>query len=110
MTDTPTLIGPQERLQSAAALIHAATTHLLATEAAPEHATDLIDLHLAQGQIRLLLDAAHQDVPTVLVTDRPGVLLHEATQLLGALPDDQQSELHEVRLLLERATTWTAML
>jgi hypothetical protein len=105
-----TIISPQERLQSAAALIHTATTDLLTTSAALEHATDLIDLHLAEGQLRLLLDTDHQDVPTVLVTDHPGTLLHEASQLLDALPEDEQSQLHEVSMLLKRTTTWTAML
>ena len=73
---------------SASARIQAATTHLLDTQAAPEHATDLIDLHLAQAPIRSLLDAA---------------------QLLDALPVEQQSQLHEVRMLLARATAWTAV-
>lgn len=94
---------------SASARIQAATTHLLDTQAAPEHATDLIDLHLAQAPIRSLLDAAHQQVPAVLVTDHPAVLLQEATQLLDALPVEQQSQLHEVRMLLARATAWTAV-
>ena len=105
-----TIINPQERLQSAIALLHAATTHLLATPAALEHATDLIDLHLAQAQLRLLLDAEHRDVPTVLVTDHPDTLLHEATRLLDALPEDEQARVQEVRILLERTTTWTAVL
>ncbi len=105
-----TTIDPQERLQSAVALIHAATTDLLTTSAALEHATDLIDLHLAQGQLRQLLDADHQDVPTVLVTDHPGTLLHEATRLLDALPEDDQSQVHQVRTLLERTSTWTSVL
>jgi hypothetical protein len=105
-----TIINPQQRLQSATALIHAATTDLLSAPAALEHPTDLIDLHLAEGQLRQLLDANHQDVPTVLVTDHPGTLLQEATRLLDALPEDEQSQVHEVRILLERTTTWTSML
>lgn len=105
-----TIINPQERLQSATALIHAATTDLMTTSAALEHATDLIDLHLAQGQLRQLLDADHQDVPTVLVTEHPGTLLHEATRLLDTLPKEEQSEVQEVLTLLERTATWTSLL
>jgi hypothetical protein len=96
----------QDRLQQVAALLSAVATQLLDHPVALDRAPDLLDLHTAEGQVRLHLDDAHQDVPDVLVTDRPAVLLGEAIQLLDALPDHDRAELHGTYMVLVRATGW----
>jgi hypothetical protein len=101
-------VDTQDRLQQVAALLDATTTQLLDHPAALDRAPDLLDLHTAEAQVRLHLDAAHQDVPSVLVPDRPAVLLGEAIQLLDALPEDNRAALQETRMLIEHATGWTA--
>jgi hypothetical protein len=101
-------VGTQDRLQQVAALLSATTTQLLDHPAAPGRAPDLLDLHTAESQVRLHLDPAHQDVPSVLVSDRPTVLLHEAAQLLDALPEEDRAALQETRMLIGRAAGWTA--
>lgn len=94
---------PQIQLQRIAALLGATSTELLSSPHALDHAPTLLDLHHAEGQVRLQLDPDHHDVPTLLVTDRPGALLAEATRLLDTLDEAAQSPLHETRLILERA-------
>ncbi|MCG2621114.1 hypothetical protein LVY72_04195 [Arthrobacter sp. I2-34] len=96
----------QDRLQQVAALLSATTTQLLEHPVALDRAPDLLDLHTADVQVRLHLDQAHQDVPDVLVTDRPAVLLDEAIQLLDALPEHDRAALHGPYLVLVRAAEW----
>jgi hypothetical protein len=108
-TMTETLAADtQARLQQIAALLSATTTQLLDHPVALDRAPELLDLHTAESQVRLHLDQVHQDVPDVLVTDRPAVLLGEAAQLLDALPEDDRTALHGTRVLIEHATGWTA--
>lgn len=97
----------QDRLQQIAALL-SATTQLLDHPVALDLAPELLDLHTAESQVRLYLDPAHQDVPDVLVTDRPGVLLGEALQLMEALPEDDRTVLHGAHLVLMRTADWVA--
>lgn len=96
----------QDRLQQVAALLSATTTQLLDSPTALDRAPDLLDLHTAEAQVRLRLDQTHQDVPSVLVTDRPAVLLGEAIQLMDALPEDDRAALHGTYMVLVRATGW----
>lgn len=100
----------QDRLQQVVALLTATTTQLLDHPVALDRSPELLDLHTAEGQVRLHLDAAHQDVPDVLVTDSPAVLLGEAIKLMDALPEDDRATLHGAYLTAVRTAGWAGEL
>ncbi|QCU79573.1 hypothetical protein E7744_14715 (plasmid) [Citricoccus sp. SGAir0253] len=103
---TTTSPETQDKLQQIRALISATSTQLLDHPVALDRAPDLLDLHVAEGQVRLHLDPAHQDALDVLVTDRPAVLLGEALDLMDTLPESDRAALHAVHVVLTRAADW----